>query len=161
MRFSVHAHYFFPLDLTINEVVRQRVRHDDGSQEVAISSVDLLFDDTDHFILNDPIDSSSRHSIKCRNGNLNKNRLWETVLEELESTCISKSERVNKYHELGETVYTVPVIGHKVFLPPATDEDFELGAYREIREPRLGDPVTHESLNKSSIRKIKLNPAQV
>eukprot|EP01032_Pedospumella_encystans_P008588 gene8588-10174_t len=99
MRLSVHAHYWLPLDLVINEVVRQRVKHDDG-------------------------------------------------------------KRVNKHHELGETVYTVPVIGHKVFLPPSTDEDFELGAYREIREPRLGDPFTHDRLNKSMVKKIKLNPAQ-
>ena len=161
LRYSRLAHCCFPLDLMISGVVRQRVTHDDGSKEVAISSVDLLLDDTDNFILNDPHDSNCRYDCKCRNANLNKNKLWETVLAELENTCISKSERVNKHHELGETVYTVPVIGHKVFLPPATDEDFELGAYREIREPRLGSQSKNERLVKSALKKIKLNPAQV
>eukprot|EP01032_Pedospumella_encystans_P008587 gene8587-10173_t len=160
LRYSRLAHCCFPLDLMISGVVRQRVTHDDGSKEVAISSVDFLFADTDNFILNDPHDSNCRYDCKCRNANLNKNKLWETVLAELESTCVSKSERVNKHHELGETVYTVPVIGHKVFLPPATDEDFELGAYREIRDSRLGSKSTNERLVKSTLKKIKLNPAQ-
>lgn len=148
-----------PLDLEFSEVVRYNLKHEDGSREVAISGVDLLLDDCDAFILAG-VGGRVNYGTNYRGGSLNKNGLWEKVLEELENTCISKSERPNKYSEKVETVYTVPVVGHKLFLPPCED-DFELGAYHELREPRMDDLGVSEKLRKTLMKKIKRNPAQV
>jgi len=148
-----------PLDLEFSEVVRYNLKHEDGSREVAVSGVDLLLDDCDAFILAG-VGGRVNYGTNYRSGSLNKNGLWEKVLEELEATCISKSERPNKYTEKIETVYTVPVVGHKLFLPP-NENDFELGAYHEHREPQAEDIGFSVKLRKALRKKIKQNPAQV
>jgi len=165
MRRSLSAPYCIPMDLEISEVVRYQHTHEDGSKEVAVSSADLLLHDTDSFILH-KYDTSrfGGYGSYCRFGNLNKNNLWEDFIAELENTCISKSDRVHKRHEKCETLYTVPVIGHKLFLPPASQDDFELGAYHELRRAGAngnGSSSGVEKESKTNMKKIKMNPNQV
>jgi len=150
-----------PMDLEISDVVRYQQSHEDGSLEVAISSVDLLLDDTDSFIQFKPGATHCRYVGNYRCGNLNKNRLWERFVAELEVTCISKTERPHKIHEKMETVYTVPVIGHKLFLPRLANEDFEMGDYHEMREPEESSHFRALTMDKATVKKIKMNPNQV
>lgn len=159
MRRSLSAPYCIPMDLQISEVVRYQHTHEDGSKEVAVSSADLLLNDTDSFILHKYDTSRYGGYSRCYQfGNLNKNNLWEDFIEELEKTCISKSDRVHKAHEKCETLYTVPVIGHKLFMPPAAHDDFELGAYHELRRAGLNGSSGVEKVSKTHMKKIKMNP---
>lgn len=148
-----------PRSLAFDMVNRFKVTHEDGSKEVAISTVDLLLDDTDTFILLD----FSRMWYCCngatRCGNLNKHGLWDAVIEELQETCVKKVERMNLARYSYETVYSVPVIGHKIFLPPA-DDDHQPGGYNELRT-EANERSGHEKLNRSTVKKIKRNPNQV
>lgn len=153
------AHCCMPMDLEISDVVRFERTHEDGSKEIAISSVDLILGDTDSFIQYKPSASHCRYVGNYRCGNLNKNKLWERFVDELESTCITKTERPHKLHEKMETVYTVPVIGHKLFLPRVQNEEFEMGDYREMRKP-VEDSFC-SAVTKATVKKIKMNPSQV
>jgi len=107
---------YMPMDLEIAEVVRFQHTTADGSVVVAVTSADFLLSDVDDFILSSgkPKYRSCYQGIEY--GNLNKNRLWETFVDELERTCIAKTDRVNMWFHRWETVYTVPIIGHKVFV---------------------------------------------
>ncbi len=158
MRRTTCSYNRIPVDMEFSDVVRYNLKHDDGSREVAVSSVDLLLEDCDAFILSS-LPSGFCYGTNCQNGNLNKHGLWETIINELESTCITKTVRAHKHHKKCETVYTVPVVGHKVFLPPAAEDDYELGMYHEM--PHECDQGVSEKLNKSALKKIKRNPAQV
>lgn len=155
------AHCCMPMDLEISDVVRYQHTHEDGSQEIAISAVDLLLDDMDSFIKYKPSATHCRYTGNYRCGNLNKNKLWERFVEELESTCVLKTERPHKIHEKMETVYTVPVIGHKLFLPRVTDENSTMGAYHELREPEENSHFSALTIDKATAKKIKINPNQV
>lgn len=151
-----------PYSLVFDRVDRFSVSHEDGSKEVAVSTVDLLLDDSDSFVTSSALaDRSWRQYYygACRNGNLNKHGLWDTILEELEGTCIKRVERMNVKINSYETIYSVPVIGHKLFLPPL-DDDHVLGAYNEMRTEQ-NQLARHEKLNKSTVKKIKRNPNQV
>lgn len=160
MRRTTRTYNRIPVDLEFSDVERYSLKHDDGSREVAVSTVDLLLEDCDAFILS-TISNRFCYGSNCRNGNLNKHGMWESILNELENTCISKTTRSHKYNKKCETVYTVPVVGHKVFFPPATDDDFELGMYHELRQNVGDDHNDSKKLTKSAMKKIKRNPSQV
>lgn len=100
---------------------RHRQTHACGVVELAVSSVDRM------------IPNAENQSRYGHNVNLNKNGLWESVAAELEATCISKETHIPArddktarnllvYHR-----YTVPVIGHQVFVPVMPDERFDCG----------------------------------
>ena len=108
---------YMPMDLEIAEVVRVKYTNVDGSVVVAVTSADFLFSDVDDFILSSGKSRYRGHHRSFEFGNLNKNRLWETFVAELERTCVVKADRVNECFHRWETVYTVPIIGHKVFVP--------------------------------------------
>eukprot|EP01032_Pedospumella_encystans_P010196 gene10196-11934_t len=120
MRRTTCTYNRIPVDMEFSDVVRYNLQHDDGSREVAVSSVDLLLEDCDAFILGS-LPSGFCYGTNCRNGNLNKH-------------------------------------GHKVFLPPVADDDYELGMYHEM--PTECDQAASSKLNKSALKKIKRNPAQ-
>lgn len=138
------------------EIKRSCTSFEDGSEEIAVSSVDLMMSDA---FIRDKAQSSSYSSVSSIGGNFNKDCLWETVLEELENTCLSKVERIRKRERFTETVYTVPVIGYKQFPPVCLDDDYMLGCYHSLCTENPTDE--YSNLNKSLRRKIKRNPAQV
>lgn len=159
LRRNTYGRGYMPHSLAFENVNRFSVAHEDGSKEVALSAVDLLLDDSDGFLLASTTRKSRYFYGGCKNGNLNKHGLWETVMEELEETCVKKVERMNVAMNSYETIYSIPVIGHKLYLPPA-DDDHDLGGYNEMRlEPK--EKNGHEKLNKSTMKKIKRNPHQV
>ena len=141
--------------MNISEVKRHRTTFEDGSSEIAVSSVDFLVSNTDSFVMG----CNKYYASKCIGGNINKGGLWDTVLSELERTCISKVERLPKYGSQMETVYTVPIVGHMQFPPSATDEDNILGSYHESREESA--PCAFHGMKRAAVQKVKRNPAKV
>jgi hypothetical protein len=129
------------------EIRRPHTNFEDGSKEYTVSTVDLLVFDIDGFIRNKDIARS-----------LNKSGLWFDIIEELEQTCITKIERPTREGAY-ETVYTVPVIGVRQFLPPSTDDDYTLGAYHCHHTENPIDGFT--TLKKAVQKKIKRNPGMV
>ena len=140
-----------------SDVKRERVTHEDGSKEVAVSAVDFLLSDTDSFV-----NSVKNYSSRVQGGNLNKNNMWETVIEELESSCISKIERPQQHTGKMEIVYKVPIVGHKLYAAPNGEEDdYILGAYHDVDHHRQIRGSNVDQLSKSVRRNIKRNPSQV
>eukprot|EP01032_Pedospumella_encystans_P035326 gene35326-39962_t len=76
MRRTTCTYNRIPVDMEFSDVVRYSLKHDDGSREVAVSSVDLLLEDCDAFILGS-LPSGFCYGTNCRNGNLNKHGMWE------------------------------------------------------------------------------------
>lgn len=140
-----------PYSMKIENVDRFSMAHEDGSVEVALSTIDSLLAKHGVFA------AENAHS----NGNLNKQGLWDSLLEELEITCLRKEERMNVAQNSYETVYTVPVTGHQLLLP-MIEEDRHLGSYNVLQEKDTNKVSQKaERLNKSMMKKIKLNPQQV
>lgn len=143
----------------ITDVKRSKTEYEDGTKEFAVSSVDLLLPNTDVFIQNKSMGYAGYPIV---GGNLNKHGLWEDFIGELEATCINKHERaVTKRGRKGlmETVYTVPVVGFKQFLPPSVDDDYMPGAYHGCCSENPADGFS--GLQKAMVKKIKRNPAMV
>lgn len=85
---------------------------------------------------------------RVQNGNLNKHGLWESVIGALESTCVGKIQRMHRSHLCLETVYSVPAIGHKTFLPAVVQADDEEAA------------ADLDNVPPSDKTRIKQNPSQ-
>jgi hypothetical protein len=103
---------------------------EDGSEEIAVSGLDLLFPDFDDFIKQD---TKGRWDDK-KFGNMNKGALWDRVIEELEDTCVSKIERMEKRERTMQTIYRIPVVGYKFLSPPEpiASRNNALGAYNSL-----------------------------
>jgi len=89
---------------------RDTQRFEDGSAEVAISLPDQLF-----------------HCSKGLFGkdiSLNRDGRFEALINMLEEDAIEKREIINRKYDTIETVYSVPVIGHHLITPIATDNDY-------------------------------------
>ena len=146
--------------MRFSAVSREVTKHEDGSMEVPVSSADMLLEDTDTFILNHPMYLNYYNSIGLHGGNLNKHSMWNVVIDELEASCISKTERQNRrYGSERAIVYQVPIIGSKLFSAPEIDDDY-LGAYHEqlYSQDEFGG---QQKLSKTMLRGLKVNPSQV
>jgi hypothetical protein len=139
-------------------VQRLRTTFEDGGSEIAVSAVDLLMNDTDAFI-QQKRPCYGYNSSGLIGGNMNKAGMWESIIDELEETCVSKIERPESGGPHLETVYKVPVIGFKQFTASTEDEDYMLGAYRSYQADDQYDSFAN--LKKSAVKKIKRNPAKV
>ncbi len=96
------------------DVQRLRTAFEDGGSEVAVSTVDLLMNDSDAFVQQKrPCYGYGYGYNGLIGGNMNKAAMWESIIDELEETCLSKIERPEKRGPHIETVYKVPVVGFK------------------------------------------------
>jgi len=114
--------------------VRDNIKHDDGSLEAPVTNVDSLMEDS--FV--------SGVRFGCP-GNLNKGGRWESVVAMLEGENVSKQERFNRTEQVWETIFQVPIVGHKIFLAPKQDEHELMGG---------SEVMSREQ------RRIKQNPSQ-
>ncbi|KAJ1424022.1 hypothetical protein B484DRAFT_398481 [Ochromonadaceae sp. CCMP2298] len=110
--------------MEISSIDRGSIQHEDGSVEAPVTVVDEILGNP--FILPDKV-----------HGSINKRGLSESVLQRLQDHSIRTLERFDK--GVRETVYRVPVVGHRVYLAPRVDEERSC-AWEE--------------------KKIKLNPSQ-
>ena len=133
----------------ISEVSRFRTTLEDGSQEVAVSSVDLILNDSDSFI------SQKGCGI---GGNLNKAGQWSKVIDELENTAVKITDRVSD-NGFMETVYEVPVVGYMFIAAPTVCTDHNIGSYHECQVSK--EDSSSQKVKKSMMLKIKRNPSQV
>ena len=153
------SYNYLPTKLEFSDVQRDVLTNDDGSKEVPVTSVDLMLEGTNAFILRKP--DCGRYYSKCGgtiSGNLNKNKQWDTIVDELERSCISKMDRMNENHTQWETVYEVPIVGYNSFPAPRAEDDKIMGCYNELN-PR--DVFKESNLTKGQKKTIKCNPSQV
>jgi hypothetical protein len=138
-------------------VVRPRTDFEDGSKEIAVSFVDLLLPHCDAFI-NEATTGMGYSSRDKIGGSLNSGGLWESVVCELEASCLIKEERVHRHRRTLMTVYTVPVVGFKQFTPPSTDNDHMPGSYNSTSTE---NPTDNRRMKKAFLAKIRGSPAKV
>jgi hypothetical protein len=128
---------------------RDRITHEDGSEEVPVSTVDLLLNSR-MFL--------SRHGTEAT---LNKDENWKIISDEFEENCVCKLERQNRDGKI-ETVFWMPIIGHMLFQATAIDDDFILGAYRDIDyKEQFGAEGSNQKMSKKMKMTLRRNPAQV
>lgn len=130
----------------ISDVCRPKSDYEDGTKEFGVSTVDLLLPNAEAFI---------RGASGC---SINKHGLWEAVINELETTCVTKVERSTR-NGTTETVYTVPIVGYRQVVPVVEEDDYLPGAYNGYGTENPTDGFG--SLQKSMIKRIKRNPAKV